>query len=56
VKVTDDGIGFRPRSDSPGLGLPTIIALTASTALATPPSGGTQRCMAFALPGAPINH
>jgi anti-sigma regulatory factor (Ser/Thr protein kinase) len=54
VKVVDDGIGFRPRPDSPGLGLglPTIVALTASTSVAAAPGGGTELCMAFVLPPA----
>jgi serine/threonine-protein kinase RsbW/stage II sporulation protein AB (anti-sigma F factor) len=52
VKVVDDGIGFRRRADSPGLGLglPTIVALTASTSVAAAPGGGTELCMAFVRP------
>jgi anti-sigma regulatory factor (Ser/Thr protein kinase) len=54
IRVIDDGIGFRPRSDSPGLGLgiPTITTLTASMSLAASRHGGTELCMAFTLPEA----
>jgi serine/threonine-protein kinase RsbW/stage II sporulation protein AB (anti-sigma F factor) len=47
--VTDDGTGFRPRDDSPGigLGLPTIAAATASMSLTPADRGGTRLCMAF---------
>src|SRR3954469_19528933 len=43
VTVTDHGIGFLPRNDSPGLGLgiPTIAGLSASMSLSTPSDGGT---------------
>ncbi len=51
VVVSDDGMGFTPRTDSPGLGLgiPTIGALSGSMSIGVSPSGGTQLCMAFAL-------
>ena len=49
--VTDDGIGIRPRLDSPGLGLgiPLISELTAAFELRKRPEGGTELCMRFAL-------
>jgi len=49
VRVCDDGIGFTPRPDSPGLGLgiPTIAALTSSTTVSDRPGGGTELCMSF---------
>jgi anti-sigma regulatory factor (Ser/Thr protein kinase) len=51
VVVTDDGMGFRPRRDSPGLGLgmPTIVALSTSMTVSTPAAGGTELRMVFAL-------
>jgi anti-sigma regulatory factor (Ser/Thr protein kinase) len=51
VTVSDDGMGFLPRSDSPGLGLgiPTMGALSASMSFATTVGGGTEVCMAFVL-------
>jgi serine/threonine-protein kinase RsbW/stage II sporulation protein AB (anti-sigma F factor) len=56
IVVSDDGIGFRPRADSPGLGLglPTIAALTDTMSVAAAPTGGTEICMAFTrdTPGA----
>src|SRR4051794_5714487 len=54
VTVSDDGIGFLPRTDSPGLGLgmPTIVALSRLMPVTTPPSGGTEVCMTFELAGA----
>lgn len=49
VIVIDDGIGFAPRTDSPGLGLgiPTIAAMTKSMSIAAPADGGTELCMTF---------
>jgi anti-sigma regulatory factor (Ser/Thr protein kinase) len=49
VVVNDDGIGFRPRLDSPGLGLgmPTISVLAGSMSVTRSPQGGTALCMAF---------
>jgi serine/threonine-protein kinase RsbW/stage II sporulation protein AB (anti-sigma F factor) len=51
VVVSDDGVGFLPRKDSPGLGLgiPTIAALSTSMSLGTPAEGGTEMRMVFAL-------
>src|SRR4051812_42052294 len=53
VTVADDGIGMRPRADSPGLGLglPTIGRLAALVDLRVPPGGGTELSMTFAAPG-----
>jgi anti-sigma regulatory factor (Ser/Thr protein kinase) len=49
VFVHDDGIGFRPRTDSPGLGLgvPTITALAHSMTITVAAGSGTEICMAF---------
>jgi serine/threonine-protein kinase RsbW/stage II sporulation protein AB (anti-sigma F factor) len=51
VTVGDDGIGFLPRSDSPGLGLGlTIIRrLSDSMTVADRALGGTEVSMAFNL-------
>lgn len=51
VIVADDGIGFLPRSDSPGLGigLPIISALSESMTIATRTGGGTEVTIAFLL-------
>jgi serine/threonine-protein kinase RsbW/stage II sporulation protein AB (anti-sigma F factor) len=53
VVVTDDGIGMRPRPDSPGLGLglPTIGRLAALVDLRVPEGGGTELSMTFVTPG-----
>ena len=53
VIVTDDGIGMRPRPDSPGLGLglPTIGRLAALVDLSVPEGGGTELSMTFVTPG-----
>ena len=53
VVVTDDGIGMRPRPDSPGLGLglPTIGRLAALVDLRVPDGGGTELSMTFVTPG-----
>jgi anti-sigma regulatory factor (Ser/Thr protein kinase) len=50
LRVSDDGAGFRPRTDSPGLGLgiPTIAALADSMSVVVSDTGGTELCMAFA--------
>lgn len=49
VTVNDDGMGFHPRSDSPGLGfgLPTIDALTDRMSIGNTGPGGTEIYMAF---------
>jgi anti-sigma regulatory factor (Ser/Thr protein kinase) len=54
--VSDDGIGFGPRADSPGLGLgiPTIAALADTMTVDTTMGGGTRLCMAFSRAGAPV--
>lgn len=53
VIVADDGMGFHPRSDSPGIGLgmPTIAALTATMSIAARSCGGTELRMLFSLDG-----
>jgi serine/threonine-protein kinase RsbW/stage II sporulation protein AB (anti-sigma F factor) len=50
VTVSDDGMGYVPRVDSPGLGLgiPTIGALSTSMTLGSSLSGGTELAMTFA--------
>jgi anti-sigma regulatory factor (Ser/Thr protein kinase) len=55
ITVDDDGAGFTPRTDSPGLGLgiPTIAALTASMSIGASTTGGTRVGMAFARTGSP---
>jgi anti-sigma regulatory factor (Ser/Thr protein kinase) len=51
VSVRDHGTGMAPRTDSPGLGvgLPLIASLAESMELLTPPGGGTEVRMRFAL-------
>ena len=51
LTVTDDGLGFSPRPDSPGLGLglPTIRAVSSSVSIEPEPAGGTRVRMSFAL-------
>jgi serine/threonine-protein kinase RsbW len=51
VEVADDGLGMRPRIDSPGLGvgLALISQVADAFALATRSSGGTEVHMRFAL-------
>jgi anti-sigma regulatory factor (Ser/Thr protein kinase) len=51
VIVADDGMGFHPRSDSPGvgLGMSTIAALTATMSIAPGSHGGTELRMLFPL-------
>ena len=54
VRITDDGSGMSPRSDSPGmgLGLNLIRRLTSSLELGPGPSGrGTEMRLSFAAPG-----
>ncbi len=53
VLVADDGIGFRPNPDSPGLGLgmPLITTLAETVAVRSPQGGrGTEVHMTFRLP------
>jgi stage II sporulation protein AB (anti-sigma F factor) len=51
VVVADNGSGLRPRPDSPGLGLglPLISQLADDVEITTPPTGGTEVRMDFAL-------
>jgi serine/threonine-protein kinase RsbW len=53
VTVRDDGIGWGPRADSPGLGfgLSTIGALTDAVQLRALRGGGTELRMAFGAGG-----
>jgi anti-sigma regulatory factor (Ser/Thr protein kinase)/PAS domain-containing protein len=53
VSVVDDGVGMRPRPDSPGLGLglPTIGQLAGELDIRPAPAGGTEVRMTFAAPG-----
>jgi anti-sigma regulatory factor (Ser/Thr protein kinase) len=54
VIVVDEGVGMRPRTDSPGLGLGLVLIhrLATSTEVRTPASGrGTEIRMSFALTG-----
>ena len=50
IRVSDNGVGFAPRTDSPGIGLgiPTIAALAASMSVSVAAAGGTELCMEFA--------
>jgi len=50
VRVVDDGVGLRPRSDSPGAGLGLAIAGSVSRRLVVerPERGGTEVRMTFA--------
>jgi anti-sigma regulatory factor (Ser/Thr protein kinase) len=54
VLVRDDGIGMRPRMDSPGLGLGLPIIATTADSFAVAPceSGGTELHMRFDLSAA----
>jgi anti-sigma regulatory factor (Ser/Thr protein kinase) len=51
VVVADNGSGLRPRPDSPGLGLglPLLSELAGEVEISTPPAGGTEVRMDFAL-------
>jgi nitrate/nitrite-specific signal transduction histidine kinase len=55
VKVSDDGMGYLPRTDSPGsgLGIPTIGALSTTMSFRASASGGTELSMTFAPESAP---
>lgn len=51
ISVRDDGMGMRPRTDSPGLGLglPIIASTADSFAIAPCEGGGTELRMRFDL-------
>ncbi|SRR5436190_19951405 len=51
VAVRDHGGGMSPRVDTPGLGvgLPVIAAIAESVEIGSPPDGGTEVRMHFAL-------
>lgn len=51
ITVRDQGGGFAPRVDSPGLGLglPVIAALTTTVEIRPTPPSGTEVVMTFAL-------
>jgi serine/threonine-protein kinase RsbW/stage II sporulation protein AB (anti-sigma F factor) len=51
VTVADDGVGMRPRPDSPGLGLglPLIAQLAETFEVTSPAAGGVRLCMRFPL-------
>jgi serine/threonine-protein kinase RsbW len=51
VQVRDGGMGMRPRTDSPGLGLglPLIASVADGFAVEPAADGGTELCMRFDL-------
>jgi anti-sigma regulatory factor (Ser/Thr protein kinase) len=51
ISVRDDGLGMRPRADSPGLGLGLPIIATTADRFAIEPcdGGGTELLMGFDL-------
>ena len=53
VRVVDDGVGLRPRSDSPGAGLGLAIASSVARRMVVerPERGGTEVRMTFAACG-----
>ncbi len=54
IRVCDDGVGMRPRTDSPGLGLglPTMGRVADTLDIREGPGGvGTEVCMTFAAAG-----
>jgi serine/threonine-protein kinase RsbW len=53
IDVQDDGLGMRPRLDSPGLGLglPIIASVADAFAIGAADSGGTWLSMRFDLAG-----
>jgi serine/threonine-protein kinase RsbW len=55
VTVSDDGVGFGPRTDSPGLGLGLSLlgVFCASFTIGASSSGGTEVCMEFPLVHSP---
>ncbi len=58
VSVTDDGLGPRPRADSPGvgLGMPLIADLADRVEIARAGAGGTRIAARFVLMGAAGPH
>lgn len=50
VRITDDGMGLSPRTDSPGAGLGLVIAGNVADRLEIdrPDDGGTAVCLTFA--------
>ncbi|MGN6379403.1 MAG: ATP-binding protein [Gaiellales bacterium] len=58
VVVRDQGRGFTPRVDSPGLGLglPVIAALTRRLELRETAGGGTEISMSFTAAALPASH
>jgi serine/threonine-protein kinase RsbW len=58
VGIADDGIGLRPRPDSPGvgLGIPLIADLADSVEISKPGAGGVRLTAHFALMGAAGPH
>ena len=55
VRVRDYGMGYRRRADSPGMGqgLAIMAALARTIDVASPPDGGTEVRLTFAVPAAP---
>ena len=53
IRVVDDGVGLRPRSDSPGAGLGLAIASSVARRMVVerPEHGGTEVRMTFATCG-----
>ncbi len=53
--IKDDGVGFLPRNDSPGLGmgLALIASLSDSMSIITAPRGGTELSVTFDLAESP---
>ena len=51
IQIADEGIGMRPRIDSPGLGLglPIIASVADGFAIEPGADGGTELCMRFDL-------
>jgi serine/threonine-protein kinase RsbW len=51
VQIADEGMGMRPRTDSPGLGLglPIIASVADGFAIEPGADGGTELCMRFDL-------
>ena len=51
IRVRDYGTGYRPRADSPGIGmgLPIMAAISHTMEIETPADGGTEVRVTFAL-------